>query len=186
MVLILRKTETIHRYNVVRRPAGQCLGNLRYFNLFYDKHTHHFYQKNRKLRYCSNFLISDYWKDRVRCFIVWNFGFGRFFPYNDFIEAMVYDYLRYGRKSVPYLKSVQEAEEKCVRFYIRSQIDMLRKEGYAAYRAKFKEERPQYFIGDDRTVFRCLDSSLKREDCCMRSPQKGFKRGDNDFLHQSP
>ena len=96
-------------YNVVRRPAGQCLGNLRYFNLFYDKHTHHFYQKNRKLRYCSNFLISDYWKDRVRCFIVWNFGFGRFFPYNDFIEAMVYDYLRYGRKSVPYLKSVQEA-----------------------------------------------------------------------------
>ena len=88
-------------YNVVRRPAGQCLGNLRYFNLFYDKHTHHFYQKNRKLRYCGNFLISDYWKDRVRCFIVWNFGFGRFFPYNDFIEAMVYDYLRYGRKSVP-------------------------------------------------------------------------------------
>ena len=77
---------------------------------------------------------------------------------------MVYDYLRYGRKSVPYLKSVQEAEEKCVRFYIRSQIDMLRKEGYAAYRAKFKEERPQYFIGDDRTVFRCLDSSLKREE----------------------
>lgn len=99
-------------YNVVRRPSGQCLGNLRYFNLFYDKHTHHFYQKDRKLRYCSNFLISDYWKDRVRCFIVWNFGFGRFFPYNDFIEAMVYDYLRYGRKSVPYLKSVQEAEEK--------------------------------------------------------------------------
>lgn len=43
-------------YNVVRRPAGQCLGNLRYFNLFYDKHTHHFYQKNRKLRYdvCFN------------------------------------------------------------------------------------------------------------------------------------
>lgn len=41
---------------------------------------------------------------------------------------------------------------------------MLRKEGYAAYRAKFKEERPQYFIGDDRTVFRCLDSSLKREE----------------------
>lgn len=77
---------------------------------------------------------------------------------------MVYDYLRYGRKSVPYLKSVQEAEEKCVRFYIRSQIDMLRKEGYAAYRAKFKEECPQYFIGDDRTVFRCLDSSLKREE----------------------
>lgn len=151
-------------YNVVRRPAGQCLGNLRYFNLFYDKNTHHFYQKDKKLRYCSNFLISDYWKDRVRCFIVWNFGFGRFFPYNDFIEAMVYDYLRYGRKSVPYLKSVQEAEEKCVRFYIRSQIDMLRKEGYAAYRAKFKEERPQYFIGDDRTVFRCLDSSLKREE----------------------
>lgn len=37
-------------YNVVRRPAGQCLGNLRYFNLFYDKHTHHFYQKDRKLR----------------------------------------------------------------------------------------------------------------------------------------
>lgn len=63
---------------------------------------------------------------------------------------------------------------------------MLRKEGYAAYRAKFKEERPQYFIGDDRTVFRCLDSSLKREDCCMRSPQKGLKRRDNDFLHQSP
>ena len=31
-------------------------------------------------------------------------------------------------------------------------------------RAKFKEERPQYFIGDDRTVFRCLDSSLKREE----------------------
>lgn len=59
---------------------------------------------------------------------------------------------------------MQEAEEKCVRFYIRSQIDMLRKEGYAAYRAKFKEERPQYFIGDDRTVFRCLDSSLKREE----------------------
>mgnify|MGYP000849855261 FL=1 len=77
---------------------------------------------------------------------------------------MVYDYLRYGRKSVPYLKSVQEAEEKCVRFYIRYQIDMLRKEGYAAYRVKFKEERPQYFIGDDRTVFRCLDSSLKREE----------------------
>lgn len=41
---------------------------------------------------------------------------------------------------------------------------MLRKEGYAAYRAKFKEECPQYFIGDDRTVFRCLDSSLKREE----------------------
>lgn len=23
-------------YNVVRRPAGQCLGNLKYFNLFYN------------------------------------------------------------------------------------------------------------------------------------------------------
>lgn len=32
-------------YNVVRRPSGQCLGNLRYFNLFYDKHTHHSIRK---------------------------------------------------------------------------------------------------------------------------------------------
>lgn len=60
---------------------------------------------------------------------------------------------------------------------------MLRKEGYAAYRAKFKEECPQYFIGDDRTVFRCLDSSLKREDCRMRSSQKSFKRGGYNFFY---
>lgn len=43
-------------YNVVRRPAGQCLGNLRYFNLFYDKNTHHFYQKDKKLRYFIDIL----------------------------------------------------------------------------------------------------------------------------------
>lgn len=151
-------------YNVVRRPAGQCLGNLKYFNLFYNGRFDRWYKVDEKQRVGKYFVITDYWKDRVRCFMVWNYGFGRYFPYNDFVEAMVYDYRRFGRLCKPRSKKAQEAEEKCVRFYVRSQIDMLRKEGYAAYRAKFKEERPQYFIGDDRTVFRCLDSSLKREE----------------------
>ena len=97
-------------YNVVRRPAGQRLGNLRYFNLFMTNILI-ILSENRKLRYCSNFLISDYWKDRVRCFIVWNFGFGRFFPYNDFIEAMVYDYLRYGRSQFLILKACKRLKK---------------------------------------------------------------------------
>ena len=100
----------------------------------------------------------------MRCFIVWNYGFGRYFPYNDFVEAMVYDYLIYGRKSVPYNIKTQEAESKCVRFYINSEISHLRKVGYKAYREEFKKEHPEYFIDESCRVFRCLDMSLKREE----------------------
>lgn len=100
----------------------------------------------------------------MRCFIVWNYGFGRYFPYADFVEAMVYDYLIYGRRSVPYSIKVQEIEGRCVRFYINSEISHLRKVGYKAYREEFKKEHPEYFIDESCRVFRCLDMSLKREE----------------------
>lgn len=161
---VIRNEYNRFSYNVVRRPEGQCLGNLRYFNLNYDVKTRHFFKKKSNLRHSSNFVITDYWKDRVRCFIVWNYGFGRYFPYDDFVEAMVYDYLIYGRRSVPYSTKVQETENRCVRFYINSQITHLRKVGYKAYREEFKKEHPEYFIDESCRVFRCLDMSLKREE----------------------
>lgn len=76
---VIRNEYNHFSYNVVRRPEGQCLGNLRYFNLNYDSKTGHFFKKEFNLRHSSNFVITDYWKDRVRCFIVWNYGFGRYF-----------------------------------------------------------------------------------------------------------
>lgn len=161
---VIRNEYNHFSYNVVRRPEGQCLGNLRYFNLNYDSKTGHFFKKEFNLRHSSNFVITDYWKDRVRCFIVWNYGFGRYFPYNDFVDAMVYDYLIYGRRSVPYSTKVQETENRCVRFYINSQITHLRKVGYKAYREEFKKEHPEYFIDESCRVFRCLDMSLNREE----------------------
>lgn len=96
--------------------------------------------------------------------MVWNYGFGRYFPYNDFVEAMVYDYRRFGRLCKPRSKKAQEAEEKCVRFYVRSQIDLMRKGGYQAFRAQFAEEHPEYFIGKERTTFRCLNGALSRDE----------------------
>ena len=100
----------------------------------------------------------------MRCFIVWNYGFGRYFPYADFVEAMVYDYLIYGRRSAPYSIKVQETESRCVRFYINHEISHLRKVGYKAYREEFKKEHPEYFIDESCRVFRCLDMSLNREE----------------------
>lgn len=161
---VIRNEYNRFSYNVVRRPEGQCLGNLSYFNLNYDVKTRHFFKKKSNLRHSSNFVITDYWKDRVRCFIVWNYGFGRYFPYADFVEAMVYDYLIYGRRSVPYSIKVQETESRCVRFYINSEISHLRKVGYKAYREEFKKEHPEYFIDESCRVFRCLDMSLNREE----------------------
>ena len=151
-------------YNVVRRPAGQCLGNLKYFNLFYNGRFDRWYKVDEKQRVGKYFVITDYWKDRVRCFMVWNYGFGRYFPYNDFVEAMVYDYRRFGRLCKPRSKKAQEAEEKCVRFYVRSQIDLMRKGGYQSFRAQFAEEHPEYFIGKERTTFRCLNGALSRDE----------------------
>ena len=40
---VIRNEYNHFSYNVVRRPEGQCLGNLRYFNLNYDSKTGHFF-----------------------------------------------------------------------------------------------------------------------------------------------
>ena len=48
-------------YNVVRRPAGQCLGNLKYFNLFYNGRFDRWYKVDEKQRVGKYFVITDYW-----------------------------------------------------------------------------------------------------------------------------
>lgn len=43
-------------YNVVRRPAGQCLGNLKYFNLFYNGRFDRWYKVDEKQRVGKYFV----------------------------------------------------------------------------------------------------------------------------------
>lgn len=43
---VIRNEYNRFSYNVVRRPEGKCLGNLRYFNLNYDRKTGHFFKKS--------------------------------------------------------------------------------------------------------------------------------------------
>ena len=55
---VIRNEYNHFSYNVVRRPEGQCLGNLRYFNLNYDSKTGHFFKKEFNLRHSGNFVIK--------------------------------------------------------------------------------------------------------------------------------
>ena len=41
---VIRNEYNRFSYNVVRRPEGQCLGNLSYSNLNYDVKTRHLYE----------------------------------------------------------------------------------------------------------------------------------------------
>lgn len=168
--------------NVVRRPAGQCLGNLEYFkfNSVIDGHSY-FYPKEKAKFDSKRFVISDYFKNRVRCYMMFNFGYGRYFNYKDFEDAMVWDYFAHCRNFIIYKNRLDEKEERCVRMFVRGEINAMRKVGYYTYRADFRKNNPKWFVSEERRNFRCIDNSLSRNEKISACHEHKRKLRENIF-----
>lgn len=149
---------------VVRRSAFSCLGTLTQFKSGYTKNGRiYFYLKSYESKIAPTFLLSEYFKNTVRCFIIWNFSWGRYFDYNDFCDAMYYNFVKNYRIFIPSTEELRAKEERSVRAFVRTEINHLRYVGHLVYRQELMDKHPEYFVSSERQVFRCLDSSLSRE-----------------------